>query len=409
MNEIGWFGVALILMLAAALSAAVSSSRLPTAAKLLVVGGIVLRLVGSLGRNAIAADANIYLRWGKKYAEYFREFDFSPLFDELLWRSPVWTGTNFIGYPTGLIIALIGESRIGTFFAFALIGMAGVAAFAVAFRRAFPRLPYLYYWAWIFLFPSIWFWPSSVGKEAIMMFGLGIATLGFVGKRQSPNWIILAVGVLCVYAVRPQVAAVLLLAVVMSYWLKFDNWSVSRVLQGVVILVVGLAAIWYTLQSTIGGAVEIETLQGYVAQNAEQAQIGGSAIERVQLTPLGVLQALVNVLFRPFIWEAGNANMLFASIELMSMWAILLLRRRQIVGLFKVWRSNRVLRFAVPFVLLYTLALGFNLTNLGIIARQRVLMFPLLFMVIEAGHLHVMARSQAPAWLRRRSRSAAVA
>ena len=69
------------------------------------------------------------------------------------------------------------------FFAFGLLSFGGLVAYALAYRRSFPGVPYGAYWAWVFLLPSLWFWPSSIGKEAYDALGLGLATLGFAGKE----------------------------------------------------------------------------------------------------------------------------------------------------------------------------------------------------------------------------------
>ena len=94
---------------------------------------------------------------------------------------------------------------------------------------------------------------------------------------------------------------------------------------------------------------------------------------------------MVNVLFRPFIWEAHNVTALVSALEVMLIWGLVWRRRSRLRGALSMWRRHRMLRFAIPFVLLYVVALGMNLSNLGLVARQRVLVFPLLFLVVEAG------------------------
>ena len=48
------------------------------------------------------------------------------------------------------------------------------------------------------------------------------------------------------------------------------------------------------------------------------------------------------------------------------------------------WRSHPVLRVGLPFIVLYSISLGMLVVNLGIIARQRVFLFPFLFYFLEA-------------------------
>ena len=377
----------------------VSLTRLPQRVKWLVYVALVLRFVGAFARQTMAADARVYFWWGERYAEYFSRLDFSPLFDPLLWRGSSWIGTNFMGYPAGFIISLIGPSWIGTFFAFGLLSFGGLVAYALAYRRSFPGVPYGAYWAWIFLLPSLWFWPSSLGKESIMLLGLGVATLGVAGKKGQPSWLLMGAGLALVFCIRPQVVAVFLFAVTLAYWLHFNTWSPGKVLQGAAILVVGLAGIWFTMAATLGGEVDLQSIEGYVDTNAVRNDSGGSSIEGVGASPAGIPMAVVNVLFRPFIWEAHNVTSLISALEVLLIWGLIWFRRRELRAALKVWRRDRMLRFAVPFLLLYVVALGMNLSNLGLVARQRVLVFPVLFLIVEAGvyyrRRHVAARASA--------------
>ncbi len=385
-------GIVLMLTLMFLVGVVVSLTRLPKKVKLILYAALGLRIIGAIAREAMAADAAVYYKWGLRYADYFSRLDFSPLFDSELWRSATWLGTNVIGYPVGFIIAFIGPTRFGTFLAFTLIGFCGVVAYAVAFRRAFPQAGYLHYWAWLFLFPSLWFWPSSIGKEAVMMLGLGLATLGFVGKGRRENWLLLVGGLAVVFLVRPQVAAVFVVAVVLAHWLNFRDWSPGRVLQGSVIVAVGLVGIWFAIVNTDAGSLDLESVEEYVEGNAGQSNQGGSAIGRVEVGPAAIPIAMMNVLFRPFLWEAHNAASLFSALELTFMWGLLWFRRREFQAMLKVWRRHRVLRFALAFVLLYVIALGMNLTNLGLLARQRTLVFPLFFLLFEAGTMFAPQR-----------------
>src|SRR5690606_24023670 len=197
--------------------------------------------------------------------------------------------------PAGFVMSVIGPTWFGTFLAYTLLALVGVAAYAVAFRRSFPRADYVPYAAWLFLFPSLWFWPSSIGKEAIMMLGLGLATLGYVGDGRRMRWLLLGVGLFFVFAVRPQVAAVFFFALVLAHWSGFEGWNAGRVLQGLLILAVGLGGIWYALALEVGGT-DVQSVEAYVDQNASRNTYGGSSIEGVGARPAGIPMAVVNVL-----------------------------------------------------------------------------------------------------------------
>jgi hypothetical protein len=388
-------GVAIVVALAFGAAALVAMSRLPGPVKLLVYAALALRFVGAYGREAIAKDANVYFRWGSQYAEYFSRFDFSPLWDDTLWRSSNWLGTNFVGYPTGAIIALIGPSKMGTFFAFGLLSFLGILAFAFAYRRAYPRAPYFAFWAWVFLFPSLWFWPSSIGKEAIVILGLGLATLGYAGRNGQTNWPIVVLGLATIYVIRPQVTAIVIFAIMLSFWLDFRGWTPSRMMQGAAILVFGLAGIYFMMSRTLDGEVSVSALQEYVDVNASRNDEGGSSVEGIGSDPSGIPMAMLNVIARPFIWEAHTMNALVSALEIMLMWGLILLRRKQLMAALRHWRTDRMLRFAIPLALIYIIALGMNLSNLGLVARQRTLVLPFIFLIVEAGGAYLRTRPAA--------------
>jgi hypothetical protein len=211
-------GLVFMLVLLGAIAVVATLGRMSARLKKLVLAALVLRLVGSIAYYVMfrtlysTSDANAYLSIGRQYAEQIWQADYS------IFQAERWWGTNFLRLLTGVVVAGIGGSPIATYLAFSLAAFAGLYAFGVAFRRAYPDIPLANYVRWIWLFPSLWFWPSAVGKDAILLLGLGLAVKGFVGTGRRVQWHFLAVGLFCVFAVRPQVAAVVTLSLVLAQW-----------------------------------------------------------------------------------------------------------------------------------------------------------------------------------------------
>jgi hypothetical protein len=370
----------------------VTVSRLPPAVKLLFYAGLLLRGVGAVVRYEVmfrfykgTGDATAYYREGLVYAEHFSKLDFSPFFDPALWYAKTWWGTQFMYFPSGIVLTLIGPTMLGAFLVFSLFAFLGLVGFAVAFRRSYPSVPLSRYVRWIWLFPSLWYWPSSIGKESITLLGLGLAVAGFIGRRDRVHWVLLGVGVFLVFAIRPQVAAVVALSMIVAQWLSFrTRWTVGKVVQGVLILGLGLTGIWYSMRTAGVGSFDVEGVETYIAEEPARELGGGSKIEAVPIDWNGVALAMVNTLLRPFPFEASNGPMIIASMEICAFWVIAWVRRRRLIASLRNWRSDRFLRLALPFVLIYSVALGMMLSNLGIIARQRIFLFPFLFLLLEA-------------------------
>jgi hypothetical protein len=385
----------------------VSNSRLPRMMKNVLYFALVLRIVGSYGRYYMVTDmydftgdSFMYFEHGLAYASMLWSGDFATALE---WTAEKWWGTPFVQFFTGLVLAGIGPTFFGAFLVFSLLAFAGLVGFTRAFQRAYPTVPAWKYARWALLFPSLWFWPSAIGKEAVVILGLGLAVAGFVGKNDRINWPLLLLGLGFVFAIRVQVAAVLIFALVFAYWLSFaGRWTPARVAQGVGILVIGVAGMQVALGEMGMDSFDGEGVQQYLTENAGRGGGGPqrgtlSAIEGAQVGLSGIPDALANILLRPFPWEARNPQLMITALEILAFWAIVYYRRSNVLAAIRHWRKERLLRLAVPFILVYAISLGMLLANMGLIARQRILIFPFLFFLVEAVPAAVRAARPQPA------------
>src|SRR5262249_50332859 len=144
-----------------------------------VASALALHLVGSLLRYFIiqavyhgVADANGYFGAGKVFAPLFRTLQFPAL------KAPYF-GTPFVNWSTGILFAIIGSSLLGGFGIHSALAFVGGWYFYKAFRLAFPDGDSkLFAWLLFFL-PSMWYWPSSLGKDSLVVMFLGLAVYGF--------------------------------------------------------------------------------------------------------------------------------------------------------------------------------------------------------------------------------------
>jgi hypothetical protein len=353
----------------------------------LVLAAIALRIVGAFVRHEVLfrfygglGDAVRYFDDGRLLAS--ETSPFSPAY----WLSgPRFWGTPFLIRLSGLVTSLTGPTLRGEFLVFSLMAFGGLYAMAIAFQRVQPGAPATYFARWIWFWPSLWFWPSSVGKEAVTVLAIGVATLGYVGRRGRIYWPVYLAGLGLAFLVRPHVAAVLAFATVAGHWL--DTWqrlTARRLVEALVALV--LAGFAFNATKTQLGLADadLEGIKEYVVYRAGQTMSGGSNIGEAPIAGGGVPMAFVNVWLRPFPWEAHNATALFAAAEIVVLWWLIWRRRSGLRHVLRTWRHHRLLQLAVPLFLAYTLMIGLTFANLGIIARQRAPLFPFLFMVVAA-------------------------
>jgi hypothetical protein len=281
------------------------------------------------------------------------------------------------------VLSLIGPSMLAEFMAFSFLAFAGIWGFVIAFKRTNPDIPVQRYARWLFLFPSLWFWPSSVGKESLILLGIGLSFAGFVGHKGRVDWLLLIAGLFPVWAIRPQVAAVVISSYVLAYWLSLGTrWTLSKTVLGAVIMTAGVAGIWFASRSMGVSDFGVEGLQEYMVNNQAQTT-KGTTVDMVGISPAGIPMAMVNVLTRPWPWEATNSMNLLSSLEMLGFWGIVFYRRKNLMRALRSWRTDPLIRIAIPFILFYTISLGMLVINLGILARQRVFLFPFLFLLVE--------------------------
>jgi hypothetical protein len=214
--------------------------------------------------------------------------------------------------------------------------------------------------------------------------GMGLAMWGFVGKNGIKNWRLLIGGSAVVFAIRPQVCAVLLFSFVAAQWLaKSGRRTVRSRLQAMVVVILSFSGILLGMNVVGVESFDLVGVQEYV-EASSAISTSGSTVEQVEIGLRGIPMAVVNILVRPFIWESTNVMHLASALEVIALWAIIWYRRRNLRRAMKTWRSHPMLRVAVPFIIVYTVSLGIMLVNLGIIARQRIFLFPFLFLLLEA-------------------------
>jgi hypothetical protein len=143
------------------------------------------------------------------------------------------------------------------------------------------------------------------------------------------------------------------------------------------------------------GELDIDDVRDYIGSANTRSTRGGSAIQTPGLSVTGLPLAVVNILFRPFPWEAGSILSAAACMEMSLFWVMVVIRRRRILQTILQWRSIKLLRVAVPLTVLYVVLLGLAIGNLGIIARQRIHVMPLLLIWLEALPVSVLQRRKA--------------
>lgn len=354
----------------------------------LLMAALVLKLLAAIPRWAMAfvlyggtADASRYHRIGTTLGEAYRHLSFpgSP--------SPV-PGTGFVDILTGGIYAITGPTLMGGYLVFSWLGFWGLCCFYRAAVVAVPGVDRRRYAILVLFLPSMLFWPSGIGKEAWMTLGLGLAALGAARlfTRQRGGFLLLGLGLAGAGAVRPHMAAILFVAVFAGYLLRRSGTRsvlgpLSK-LVGIVLLVgIGLLVIQQTKDFFGISSVDSGSVQGVLDNTERRTSGGGSSFAASPARSIANLpDAAVSVLFRPFPWEAHNAQALLAAAEGLLLGLLLVRSVPRLSGIVRRLTEPYVL-MSLVYVAEFVYAFS-TFGNFGIIARERVQVLPFVVLLL---------------------------
>ncbi len=358
----------------------------------LLILALCLKLAGGVVRHFVAfdlyggvADAAGYHASGAHLAEGFRAGHFATGLDSL-------TGTNFIRFLTGLIYTVTGSTQLGGFLVYSWLGFWGLFLFYRAFVLAVPDGSRRAYARLVFFLPSLLFWPSGIGKEAWMLFTLGIAAFGAARMLTGQTWrglMIASGGLLLAAQPRPHVAGMLGLALVAGLLARrprHDQGPLGLLTKGIVLTAVaGLAILLASRADEFlrrSGEVGVG-VTGTLAFTAERTSEGGSEFKpSILVSPARAPEALVTVLYRPFPFEVGGGPSMASALEASFLLFLTLVRFRWVLRALGSLRRTPYVAFAAAYVGISILAFS-SIANFGILARQRVQFLPL-FLVLLA-------------------------
>ncbi|UDY33923.1 hypothetical protein [Dermatobacter hominis] len=367
----------------------------------ITMAGLVTKMAFSLVRYWVIfiayngeADAARYDSDGWLYAQKVRAGNWIPAIRSI---DDVEDATRRIIKLTGYAYTIIGRSKFGAFFLFSWLAFWGAVLFLRGAKRAFPELDHRRFTYLMMFFPSLLFWPSSIGKDAVMIFLLGVVFYG-AGLLLGPRARLIGVlpfvaGMGGMVLIRAHVAAMAALAVVVATGFaalggsKAEGVSIRGRMVRIVALVVmvGAASVAVTQTSRFftQEAGEATSTEGAMELTLERTMIGKSAFQPVLVTTPALLPAgTLSVLFRPLPWEAKNVGNLIAAGESLLLLALVAVSVKRL----RYWPSSAwrrpILIFAAVYTLMFVVAFS-SIGNGGILARQRVQLLPFVLLAVS--------------------------
>ncbi len=386
-------------------------------------GGAILGYIVRFDSYGGSADAGKYHEAGRLLAADVRSGVASPV--SVL---PTGTDTDFLEQLTGLVYTVIGSSRLAGFLVFTWFSYWGLVFAIKAAAIAIPKFATRRYACLVFFLPSIAYWGSSIGKEAVVGLSLGVATYGAAllladrGRRSTAVVFVLA-GLIPAARVRPHFAAIWAGALVIGLFVKFgmelveqrDSTEQRRSRLGVLVLLavagVGFAVVASITLNYLNPVDQVNEQQEAVTDRfssifdrvGEQTGQGGSVYEPIAISgPWDWPYAATRTLTRPLLPEANTLNEFLPAIEMTALVALAVISWRRFVNVPFLLLRTPYLVFALLCVGTWGVAFA-SFGNLGLLVRQRSLVLPLLLVFWCVPEWWPAVRTTVPAQVRRES------
>ncbi|MDG1708373.1 MAG: hypothetical protein P8H03_06405 [Emcibacteraceae bacterium] len=271
----------------------------------------------------------------------------------------------------------IDLSIFGMFLVFNILGFIGLSFFYAALKNVtkkssigLRRLVLLL----IFL-PSVSFWSSGLGKDAISFMAIGMAL--YAALNLNKRFVLMMLAVALMLVVRPHIAGMMTIAIMASIAFKKDIPLLPRVIIGAIGLV-SVAVILPFALNYAGLESDASNLDSYIEKYQGHNQKGEGAVD---ISSMPLLMQMYSYGFRPLPFEARSFLQLLASLDNMVIFYLLFLglKSRSSVKNLQL-TGNRV--FMWWYVGISWVLLSMTTANLGIAMRQKWMFVPILMFLL---------------------------
>lgn len=301
-------------------------------------------------------------------------------------------GTLGVRYVVSFLSQGLGLSFLGCSLFFQIFGFIGLLAFDAALREVtWDKSRNIRLLASLIVFlPSVSFWSSGLGKDALSFCAMGLALWAALGLRR--RWWLLVVAMLLMLLVRPHMAGMLGLGLAGSFVFQRGIPLPQRVVLGGVAIVAAAYLVPLGLNyAGVGEDAGAQDVMQYIEGRQGHNLKGGGAVDISSMSPP---VQMFTYLFRPTVIEARNLFSLAAALDntillflfVAGGWALI---RKPLPA--HLVAHNRM------FLWIYSLGawliLAMTTANLGIALRQKWMFAPMLIFLL----ISVIGRSRVPA------------
>ncbi|WP_415303497.1 hypothetical protein [Candidatus Pelagibacter sp. Uisw_090] len=291
-------------------------------------------------------------------------------------------GTTATLYFTTIFTRGFGLTYISTFMVFNIIGTYGLLALDASLRHAtFDKSKYIKLLAlFTVLMPSLSYWSSGIGKDAIQFFGTCFLLWSSINFKKRN--IIFLISLIIIFTTRPHIGGIAIISLFLSLWF-ISSLSLKKKILYLIITFVPLIFLLPTVLDSVGFSknydYSLANLFTFIKLRQTYTMIGGSSVD---IGEMNFIYQLFTYLFRPLPYETHNTlaflssldNLFLLSIFIITILSIIFVKREKF--LLNHHTENRW--FLLIFSLVGLSILSYTTANFGISARQKWMVMPIL-------------------------------
>ena len=318
---------------------------------------------------------------------------------------PAGIGTAKMEGVAGLVYTFTGTSQMAGFVTFSLLAYIGIAYFVKAAVVAVPGLADRRYAVLCILAPSLVYWPSSIGKDAVMLLTIGIAAYALAQVMSGESVLrplLAASAVLALEAlIRPQIVGIFVAgafpAVMMSLLRGGPAADAAELVRRRTLFIpillagaLGLAILSSVTVNYLDPTTDLlnpadgdeSTIDSIINETERRTAQAGSAFDPPDIgNPVMWPYAAVRTLTRPLPIEVSGIAQMFTALEMTIFLVLCLVSWRRLFNTPRLMMRNPYVLFAV--ITLFLLGLAFSsFANLAVLTRQKSIAFPFLLLLV---------------------------
>lgn len=303
---------------------------------------------------------------------------FISAFNQTEWGQDFGIGTDAIALLQYPLIHFFGLNWFACFLVYNLLGYIGIyLMFKVLWDLSGNNSKVKKIILCILFLPGMNYWTSSIGKDSLMM--LGIGCLVYASQKWETRLPCLILGCIVAGLIRPHVCAVVVLSILLAFlFSKTRKWVLLKIILVVIGIGIGIASLSFLTKFV--GVTEL-SLDMFEAKEKFYNSANSGHNSSVDISSYNIGEKMFLYLFRPLFFDAKNILMWIASIEnlILLLFFINVLNRKNIRFCLK--NQSFLIRFNVIYAISGTLLLSFACSNMGIAMRQKTMVLPSFFVI----------------------------